>query len=128
MTGIMRRNYQETARPREVEEAMNRLSNPKTAYCGPEVAQEDYREESEIERAMNSLTFIISAGMASIDQLAVRLAPILPSAEKIVAEEYPLETSEYSYSCQLAKELNNKYLRIADIVETINHIAMDLKL
>lgn len=126
MTGIMRRNYQKTTRPREVEEAMNRLSNIKTAYCDPEVAQAYYREESEIKRAMDSLNFIISAGMASIDELAVRLAPILPSAEKIVVEECPLRTSEYS--CQLAKELNNKYWRIVDIVETINHIVMDLKL
>ena len=126
MTDIMRRNYQETARPREVEETMNRLSNPKTAYCDPEVPQADHREESEIERAMRNLNFIISAGMSSIDGLVTRLAPILPSAEKIVAEEYPLRTS--AYSCQLAEDLDNKYWRIVDIVETINNIVMDLKL
>ena len=60
------------------------------------------------------------------DQAKILFNYYSQAAEKIVAEEYPLRTSVYS--CQLAEDLDNKYWRIVDIVETINNIVMDLKL
>lgn len=123
-----------------MENAMNR-----TRYDHYKVKEESMKKNIELDReyeesqqlinvpevpmALDNLANRISIALCAIDNLKVRLYPILPPESKN-EEAKCIEDNimQSEFSCPLAKELETDYCKISEITEIIRYLLENLKL